>query len=828
MAITATILLGMLTSLIFLSRWRVDDEGASYYTAKGYRQRVADLVSSKALHMEPPSEDSRTFARPWGQLEFDDDTATPIQKQFEKNSRRLQRDLEQFNETGGGFFEYSPKGNLQLARNFHNTTLPYPRREPWKGVLSLAGEALPSIVSPDLYLGFSETDDDGTLLAADYVVLSSKEYTAPAKQQKVRRARAYELKGEDGAPILRFTLLEKSVGMTILEASGESVYLNGELINQIGARGAAAFLARKASLDSSLQLAPNTAPLLAGDRLRIFHLRSKTQISFRFGQFSGGIVSRKWLENGRQVTVIDPEMGAEFPYLVSLQKAMDKFVQSHPTPASLKQPSVQLTFNRDLNTAVSRIFLEYVRNFDARISAVKHIEAEPACITILNALNGDVLAMPTYPAQEDLERLRRRAAVDPGAALSESRLHRLELNQNLTLMPIGSTTKPLLATAIWDTHPDFSHLVITEPYGQRSEILGYKLFRPYSTKGERVVDYKGFLRMSSNDYTMHLGLLMLANQPQIPAGGRFPAQTKLDVSHFVLGDRIPGGLMRPELTAFAKLRDCFDISLTSDFEGDRGELWDTGPVSDLLRRAGVGENVLSGQQLNEKEKLERNALFRSFSEVLPEATNLRLDQIHGFRGAYASLLLGSGTNYWSNLKLAEAYARLGTGRKIVARIAVDPKKEVALQDFPELPVSSDTLAKVHAGMQQCAEGIENSTAAAIGPSIQAARKKFRKQGLDLFAIAKTGTASRVPPLKKNGQIISEKRECAAFCLYLEVRNSQGEPLAALASATYLQDRAATKSGPKNSGVAVRLTSQFLPELLTWLENQPAVRKAAHR
>lgn len=166
----------------------------------------------------------------------------------------------------------------------------------------------------------------------------------------------------------------------------------------------------------------------------------------------------------------------------------------------------------------------------------------------------------------------------------------------------------------------------------------------------------------------------------------------------------------------------------------------------------------------------RDLVYNSFSSVLPERANLQLDAVSSVRGKYTSMLLGSGTNYWSDLKLAEAYARLGTGRKIQARLTVNPKKETKLEDFVELPLKPETLTKVHAGMQQCAEGGNGSTAERISDSIRAARAKFATKGLKFYALCKTGTATRRGPIKKGGIIVEDKRECAAFCLYLEVRD----------------------------------------------------------
>lgn len=823
------ILLGLIMAVLLVSGANIKDSATNYYIPAGYRKNVTEMTKVSAIrHDKKPPSDPRESLPDWGRMIFDEANANPRQEKFYDESQRLHRDLEEFNETGGGFFEVKLDGKLYITQQYHNFALPYPKRPGWRGSFSLAGEKLPSLVSDGLYLGFSATDEDGAATAQDYRVLNLNAWTQPAKNQSHYRARAFELYGEE-SPVARLMLHEEQVVLQLTDTATCQIRLNGEIINRMGSDAVKAFLARRADLPNAA-LPNNAAPLRDGDRLRILHLKSGREIALRYGRYAGGMVSRRWLEDGREVNLVDPELAAELPYFQQLQDSLNRFVQEHPKPDQISQPNIRLSIDRALHSSVNRVFLDTVRSFDAQRSTVKDILMQPASICIINALNGDVLAMPSYPAKADIDALRQRAQKGEMKGVTEAKLRRLGLNQNLTLVPIGSTTKPLFASAVWETHPELSKLVIDEPKGGREILLGHKLAGPYGTMGPRQVDANGFLRMSSNDYTLHLGLLMFAKGVTIGANGKpiFPGG-KADLSNFIRGDTIPGGLDRPDLPAFPKLAQCYDIGLVQNLGAGPSEQWEAGILAPMLRQIGIQETVLKGELTTEEKETAkmRDLVYNSFSSVLPERANLQLDAVSSVRGKYTSMLLGSGTNYWSNLKLAEAYARLGTGRKIQARLTVDPKKETKLEDFAELPLKPETLTKVHAGMQQCAEGGNGSTAERISDSIRAARAKFATKGLKFYALCKTGTATRRGPIKKGGIIVEDKRECAAFCLYLEVRDKSDTPVAALSTATYLQDRAATKgdSSPRNSAVAVQLTEDFFPELITWLEAQPAVKKA---
>jgi hypothetical protein len=56
------------------------------------------------------------------------------------------------------------------------------------------------------------------------------------------------------------------------------------------------------------------------------------------------------------------------------------------------------------------------------------------------------------------------------------------------------------------------------------------------------------------------------------------------------------------------------------------------------------------------------------NSVSPARVNLQMNNVRNFRTEYLTLILGASTSRWNNVKLAEAYARLVTGKRVEARL----------------------------------------------------------------------------------------------------------------------------------------------------------------
>lgn len=814
--LTGSLVVSAIIAFTFISGARITNDGVNYYAPKGYERQVRSILDlpptkDNAAGQKGPLRHEKASGQPgdptprWGEIYFDKDSATDRQRDFYDLSGRLQRDIKMFNESGDGFFRQMTDDSIWVNPTYHKFALPYPVRGKFHGLISLGDEARPSIVGDGVELRFDTETEVKPPLQPKVSVLSYRQWAMGKRNLSHDEGAIYDLCAEDGVSLVRFLTWGKMVKLQLVDGEQTRLYLNGDQINVPKSKEALAFLARK---DDNLK--DNAAPLYDGDRLRIHFKKGDQEISLRYGRYAGSMATRSWIEDGKQITLVDPELAKAMPIVADLHTALNRYVEAHPDPSQIGQPNIRLTFDRKLHTGISDIFLPYVRSFDAKRSPFRNIPLEPACVCVMDALTGDVLALPSYPAPADVESFRKRLQSRSIEGLSEAKVRRLALNQNLALIPIGSTTKPLFALAIWDQYPNLRHLVVNESAATRSTIFDYRLFKSFNTVARGEVTPETFLRVSSNDYTVHLGMLMLAGpNVKLSRDGRsILPNNHLDIDHLVKGDQIRGGLLRADLPAFAKLRDCFEVGIEPNFQGGAEEGWQAAPLEKVFTQMHA----------------EGELLYRCFSDVLPQRTNLRLDRVNSVRGSFLSMLLGSGSNYWSNVMLTQAYSRLGTQRKVVARFATEPKDNTKITDFEKLPLDPAVLGMVHKSMASTAEGADGSTATRISSAIRAQQAKFKQRGLKLIALCKTGTASRVASVRDaNNRVIEPARECAAFCLYLEVRDAGDNVLAALTSSAYLQDRGVTRDGsPRNSAVAVDVTNDYFPKLIEWLESRPGV------
>ncbi|MCB1226667.1 MAG: hypothetical protein KDK99_12705, partial [Verrucomicrobiales bacterium] len=594
--ITAMVI-GLVMAILLLRGARVSDEGLNHYVPLGYQRQVLSMLERPETETQPRQEGplqyqpsqagGDAFQPEWGSLNFEDSAANPGQRKFFELSKRLQNDIEMFNETGDGFFQVGRGGGVIIAPYFHNFALPYPLPNPLRYTIAMAGENLPSLVGEKLYFGFAPLDPGHSASATEIqsIPRSSWAGLSPASPPHQYRGPAMELRGKDGI-IVRLAMTGDFVQMEIIDTVETAIFLNGERINRSGSDAVKRFLKRAETMPPEILRHPNAAPLLDGDRLRIVFQENGDVVALRYGRYSGGLVTRTWMENGRPVTEVDPELEKELPYVGQLHRAMNRYAENHPNPATLGQPNFRLTIDRDLNRSISNVFFPYVRNFDARLASLPNTLMEPACVAVVDATTGDVLALPSYPAAEDLELLRSRARNKSLPGLSDAKLRRLAYNQNLLTVPIGSTTKPLLASAIWETYPELRRLVVNESGSSRSSLYGYRFFKPYSTVARGPVDPTRFLQVSSNDYTINLAMLTLAKQVRLDSKGNpiFPGG-RADFSEFLSGDLIKGGLYRPrELPAFPKLAECWDVSLVRGLGAGSAADWNRGLLEPVFQQ----------------------------------------------------------------------------------------------------------------------------------------------------------------------------------------------------------------------------------------------------
>ena len=800
LGIVLAVALVLLLSGVYFS---AGEEVSGVYRPEGYYKRVREMLNEKGLVYRPPTQVEQEAGNTWGKIDLEDSATKNKYTTFYEESRRLREDLKDFNEGGPGGLLLFSDNKLGVSRWAHNFSLPYPQRVGYGGRLSFQGEDMPTLASQSLNLAFVRSDTPPNRIpASDIRVLQAQEWLTNERGETFR-AKGFELHHPKGfGRVLALKVDGEKVRLETPEGTFSiKVLLNGVPLNRQGQTDAEreAFERVRARQEG---LPSNEYLLEQGDRLLV-RLEGR-ELVFRFGKLSGGLITRNWMSNGRTISRVDAGVAREIPYLKSLHSALNSYIGASDKPERIANTPAVISLDRVLHRDLQEDLEDFLAVFDTRYSAEANIEKEPACVTVMDALTGEILALPSYPSAEKLDQLQEVDLARRTARMSNREKQRLALNQNLLRSPVGSTTKPMFALAIWDQYPRLRKLTVTEPSVNVSEVVTYRFFeRPVGTYARnnpgltRVVDPADFLTLSSNTYTLSLYLLSLAKPESFRIDSRGYAQAVdrskgIDFSDYIKGNVMPGSLNRQH-AGNEKLESLFDVNLVSNQAGS--ELDSLSPQ--LLR------------PLFQKLEIPEGRVPREFRGLVCEETNFALQTVDTVRGELVALLLGGGTNFWSNAKLAECFARIGTGKRVEMSLVKSDQQE---PQFPLLDVDAEALALVQRGLAGSTSRI--GTARNLADAVAEQRRIFASKGLEFRLLGKTGTGRR-----------KEGRECAAYVCYAEVvpRGSK-KPLAAVVMSTYLQDRAHVRDRTLGSasGVAVKLTEEMLPKIGDWLANHPEV------
>lgn len=311
--------------------------------------------------------------------------------------------------------------------------------------------------------------------------------------------------------------------------------------------------------------------------------------------------------------------------------------------------NVTTSLDPDLQAAVQRKLEDFVT------PGLKHENGRgfPAAITVMDAKTGQVLALASFPATPAQGAGTRRA---------------WEANQNFVNLAIGSAAKPLFSSAILEIWPELSTLAIPgHAPGQYDDLLGLHIAPALNEEGSfgdlGWVTFDDYMQRSSNIYAATLMMLATARNPLVPDAARPSSPYRLEGT---ARDHLPdlqieqGNVLETISCCVAwgdELARLYDVRVedierqgeTSIFADDR---YDKTPWRPML--ASLPDDRLLRQD--------------NFNSVSPARVNLQLNNVRNFRTEYLTLILGASTSRWNNVKLAEAYARLVTGRRVEARL----------------------------------------------------------------------------------------------------------------------------------------------------------------
>jgi cell division protein FtsI/penicillin-binding protein 2 len=598
-------------------------------------------------------------------------------------------------------------------------------------------------------------------------------------------------------------------------------------------------------LEETPSLFLDSCPVPLGWRLRlaggdVVRVHQAGRLDERFLVESGarpGVVSFLTEVNGEPRRRSFPEtlaMGDE------IARAVDAVVADARRAAggSRDDFDVHLTLDPFLHHRVDRAVGDFAERYGRRLPR--------AAVTVLDAASGRLLALGSHPGAEALERWE--------VAEDGTRRELLRRNHNFLQHPVGSAAKPFLAAAALATRPALAGLrVPCTPAAQPETLLGYDM-GPYNLPGDcagrgedGTVDLGSFLEVSSNRYMLYLGLLAMAEwdasgpvdlrgaEPLPPGAGYTVAgrthtlPPRLPIVRYE--DDVPGDDLTPlqEVAQQTDLADRFEELFAQGaryrregtIEGMDLELWQ--PVLRAAYGAGGGEEA------------PRRAAALGFSPVAPEEVNLRLNLAQHLRRDLYTVLLGNGDNRWSNVQLAEALARLVTGRRVEAQLVervtvpvdgaggddgADAAAEV-LWDAGARPappplaggLADEARQRILAGMRRAVTS-PHGTASAVG-RVLAQLNRRAPAGVEYRALGKTGTPTLPLEVVRRGPVeaapdavrtYSGNRQVVSGVLVLAVERWEDGVAEELVLAVFVDSQGGSEQ-------AVALAAELLPSIV---------------
>lgn len=355
--------------------------------------------------------------------------------------------------------------------------------------------------------------------------------------------------------------------------------------------------------------------------------------------------------------------------------------------------------------------------------------AFPAAAVVMDASNGELLALASYPyAPEHLE---------PSSRTSLRPDPLLALNHNFRLMPVGSVAKAPLAWAILADAaerggPDLSTLTIS-PAGLRPSpdhpgrmersfrnLLGVDLGMDITDHVTTdPIDFTAFLARSSNKYAAALMLMAMT-----PDGAHDESPDCVGETCYGLGGRRYAG--PPAARVFAGsggpegVEPALGQDLSLTWPRRLGRMFDMRLEGDRSREALAWDAGLWGGRLDP----------RRAADVSPEYENFGFSDITDIGADYVMTILGGSRGRWTTIKMAEAFARIATRRPVHAQLTL----QAGPSEEGRLPGGRPWEALI-AGLR----AVTDPSAGGTGAALRGYLPEPAGEGIEVRIFAKTGT-----------------------------------------------------------------------------------------
>ncbi len=399
----------------------------------------------------------------------------------------------------------------------------------------------------------------------------------------------------------------------------------------------------------------------------------------------------RW-RNGEQRRMF-PESGLTLVYMLGKAGDQAAALETKLTPAERKlKDELPLSLDVSLNQTLQQELARYASH-QPNYSPFRP-RPNRLAVTVLDAFSGQVLALPTWPTL-DPDNAKYESLIDK---ITEQTRYRFEENHNLTPHVIGSTIKPIvfatMATALRQADYDLARVKIynrSDVYSGREHAVhphlrlgGIRIGVWGCNSSQLECDMRDFIVRSLDFPEGLLGMLGMLNSEQEIARVFIRNDTSPDLSYEGRGYKFD--LMRASEDATA-------FSIQDQREGKNPST--RGPEvmnSTILFRGLASVFDFDTANLQEKEAwLSRtcaNFLPTFNNQKLPLKDNNYLDNVipsrldlsggsfQNVRGGLISCLLGGGDCRFSNVRMAQAAARIVTGQRVFARLETTPAAQV--------------------------------------------------------------------------------------------------------------------------------------------------------
>lgn len=382
----------------------------------------------------------------------------------------------------------------------------------------------------------------------------------------------------------------------------------------------------------------------------------------------------KW-QNGEEQRIVLEGSVSSLAYAIGA--AADRAVE-----AGRELPErLALTLDMRLQGDLQRAVAAYAAG-DPHYRANDPFATDTLAVSVLDAHSGETLALPSWPLADPGEPKYARASVTP------ARRANLLTNRNLVNHAVGSTIKPLIfatmASQLWPE--DLAALAVNNradrpgPGHVHTRVGGIQVDDWDCGSGESPIDSKEFLYQSLNFYEATIGTIgLLFDRDELFRRALERRPTEADVvykgQHYALDvKRARLALSSPQTGS----RPSTDMDKTLLFQG-LPRLFD---VQVTNKPASVSDESCSHflpTLCGDAAALRRNEYA---DNAMPQPVVFAPNSFQYFDINTLRFFIGADQCLWNNVTMAEAAARLVTGRRVVARLERGAGGEAAARELP--------------------------------------------------------------------------------------------------------------------------------------------------